>query len=384
MTTPSNTDNATGLEIFKAGTHTAVDGTTHTFSEAAIAEIAESYDPALSEAPLVAGHPKLDAPAYGWAKALKAQNGMLYAEPHQVDAEFAQLVNAGRMKKISASIYLPSSPGNPKPGKHYLRHIGFLGAQPPAVKGLKSAQFAEGDGALEFSAPWGRLGYTLTDLFQRLRDHLIDTLGIEKTDLIIPQWQIREMGEITRREAGDIADPYYAAPEGGLTLESTTMSQPDKTAEIAAREQQIETQSTALQERERAINEREQTARRNDAVAFAESLVTSGRILPRQRAPIVELLLALPVGTSLSFAEGDQQVTKPAADALRTFLGELPEQMDYAEKSAEPRQQGAVSFAAPDGLMVDPGELQLHARAKAYQAQHPGTGWLAAVQAVGG
>ncbi|HHA2483914.1 TPA: hypothetical protein ACOEN0_004165, partial [Stenotrophomonas maltophilia] len=125
---------AATLQIFKAGTHVAEDGRTLTFSEADVQQIADSYDPALHEAPIVVGHPKTDDPAYGWGKTLQAKDGLLVAEPHNVDPAFAELVNNGRFKKISASIFMPDSPGNPTPGKYYLRHIGFLGAQPPAVK----------------------------------------------------------------------------------------------------------------------------------------------------------------------------------------------------------------------------------------------------------
>ncbi len=68
------------MEIFKSGTHTDSGGATITFSEADIAALAESYDPALSEAPLVVGHPKTDDPAWGWVKALSAKDGRLFAE----------------------------------------------------------------------------------------------------------------------------------------------------------------------------------------------------------------------------------------------------------------------------------------------------------------
>lgn len=78
------------LAIFRAGKHTSVDGRTLEFSAADIAAIAAGYDPQLAEAPLVVGHPaSLTEPAYGWAKSLSAEDGVLYAEPHQVEPQFA-------------------------------------------------------------------------------------------------------------------------------------------------------------------------------------------------------------------------------------------------------------------------------------------------------
>ncbi|MEI9885919.1 MAG: hypothetical protein WDN08_05345 [Rhizomicrobium sp.] len=80
------------------------------------------------------GHPSSDAPAYGWAAGLKMDGDRLVADVDQLDPGFAEIVKAGRFKKISPSFYEPDGKGNPKPGAYYLRHIGFLGAQPPAVK----------------------------------------------------------------------------------------------------------------------------------------------------------------------------------------------------------------------------------------------------------
>jgi len=145
--------NSKPLQIFKPGRHTAMSGAELAFSESDLAATAAAYDPALAEAPIVVGHPAADAPAYGWVKALAFAEGGLEAEPDQVDPAFAEMVAAGRFKKISASFYPPESPKNPVPGVYYLRHVGFLGAQPPAVKGLRAPSFAEGDEAvtLEFS-----------------------------------------------------------------------------------------------------------------------------------------------------------------------------------------------------------------------------------------
>ncbi|WP_237741485.1 hypothetical protein [Anabaena sp. PCC 7108] len=133
------------LEIFKAGKHTAMDGRTLSFGEGDVTASIKAYDPSIHEAPLVVGHPKADAPAYGWVKNLTGNTGLMQAIPHQVDPTFAEMVNAGRFKKISASFYTPDSPVNPVPGIYYLKHVGFLGAQAPAVKGLKSASFEESE-----------------------------------------------------------------------------------------------------------------------------------------------------------------------------------------------------------------------------------------------
>lgn len=131
------------LDIFKSGAHIDDSGTQHVFSEQDIQDIAAGYRPAVREAPLVIGHPATDGPAHGWVRSLRvAPGGVLQIQAKQVSPEFAELVKDGRFKKRSSALYPPSHPSNPNPGKWYLRHVGFLGAQPPAVAGLKDPVFS--------------------------------------------------------------------------------------------------------------------------------------------------------------------------------------------------------------------------------------------------
>jgi hypothetical protein len=136
------------IEIFRPGRHQSAGGSILTFSSADMAGMVSAYDPSLHEAPAVVGHPAHDRPAYGWVKRLGVQDGALVAWFDQLDPEFAELVRKGRFKKISAAFYRPDAGSNPTPGRWYLRHVGFLGAQPPAVKGLRPVQFGEAGGEL--------------------------------------------------------------------------------------------------------------------------------------------------------------------------------------------------------------------------------------------
>lgn len=133
------------LHVFQAGTHQPMAGDPVTITPADVAALADAYDPARHEAPLVVGHPKHDEPAYGWVERVTARDGGLYVDTKDVDPEFAEIVRAGRYRKISASLYPPGASGNPTPGVWSLRHVGFLGAMPPAVKGLKPVALADAD-----------------------------------------------------------------------------------------------------------------------------------------------------------------------------------------------------------------------------------------------
>ncbi|MFA5596870.1 MAG: hypothetical protein WDA26_04795 [Pusillimonas sp.] len=143
------------IEIFRPGKFKAMNGKEIEFSSAMLQDIADIYNPSVSQAPLVIGHPKVEDPAYGWVKNLSFADGKLKAEPESVVEEFAGIVSAGLYKNVSASFFAPDHPANPAPGKYYLKHVGFLGATPPAVSGLKAVSFASGDEqeiCFEFSA----------------------------------------------------------------------------------------------------------------------------------------------------------------------------------------------------------------------------------------
>ena len=130
------------LHLFRQGCHVAMSGEAACFSAADLAACARAYDPARYPAPLVLGHPDSNGPAYGSVVALEADDGDLFAEVEPSPA-LRDLVKAGRFKYLSASFWRPRTPGNPAPGSLSLRHVGFLGAHPPAVKGLAPVAFAE-------------------------------------------------------------------------------------------------------------------------------------------------------------------------------------------------------------------------------------------------
>lgn len=353
--TQGGADEGRLIEIFRAGRHVDMHGREIEFTAADVEAIASGYSADLSEAPLVVGHPKTNGPAYGWVSQLVAKDGVLLAEPHQVDADFADLYSAGRFKKRSASFFLPDDKSNPTPGKFYLRHVGFLGAAAPAVKGLKDPVELAGDESayVEFAFSDRRWGFAYAaDMMRRLRDYLIDKEGLEKADLVLPDWQINSLkgaadadndgmtayadpdAPPTKRDPSPAADAVSAAGAAAgasKTTKETDVSQ--ATADLAAREEALSKREQNIAAEEARINERRETERRNEAVAFADGLVGTGQLLPKDKATVVELLLALPTDAPLSFADGDDQVEKPAAELLRSLLSAAPKHIDFSEKA---------------------------------------------------
>ena len=134
------------VNIFKAGLQTAESGMSREFTLSELDEIVSSYDPLAHEAPIRIGHEDNDkVPAWGWVKGLIRKGEDLYAK-----IDFSPLakdfIKNGLYRKVSASFYSPASKINPHPGKWSLRHVALLGAQPPAVKGLKGFAYEESTG----------------------------------------------------------------------------------------------------------------------------------------------------------------------------------------------------------------------------------------------
>lgn len=304
------------LVIFRSGTHTATDGQTLEFSEAALADAARNYDPAVHEAPLVVGHPKDNAPAWGWVKNVEARGADLVAFADQIDPDFAEAVRLGRYKKVSASFYLPGSPANPKPGSLYLRHVGFLGGQAPAVKGLPPVSFAEAEGVIEFSE-----------------------------------------------------DLPPAGPEPAGAEEPMSEEMKNRLAELEAENTRLKTEAAA-----KALAD---THAAN--AGFCEALVAEGRLTPAASGVLtaaLDVLAAQPV----DFGEGDAAM--PLPEALKQALKALPKIVEFGEIGAGEAALSTVSFAAPAGYEVDPRAAELHAKAKTYQAGHPGLDYFDALAAV--
>ena len=138
------------FQIFRAGTFTALQGQQITFSEGDLQNMAAVFDPQRRPAPLVLGHPEDDQPEMGQAKKLLVKDGNLYAIG-LVGAALVELVRTRRYAKISPAFFEPFADNNPTPGAYYLKHIGFLGAHPPSVKGMEPPNFADRDAGICFS-----------------------------------------------------------------------------------------------------------------------------------------------------------------------------------------------------------------------------------------
>ena len=351
------------LQIFRAGRHVAMSGQALEFSEADLAATCAAYDPAKHEAPLVIGHPSHDLPAYGWVQSIKISNGGMDASPTQVNPAFAEMVKDGAFKKISASFYSPDAPNNPVPGCYYLRHVGFLGAQAPAVKGLRQPSFADDEAGVVTFGEYDDA--TNAGLWRNLREFLIGEFGQEKADRALPNFEVRalELGAQDELRAAAVARAVAGNPMTSAFAETIPPTQVTNPKEQTLTPEEI----TALQ----ADNARLQTtlaanvaAQTHAAhVAFCESIPVN-RLTPAMRPVALALMDSLTAGPAVvEFGEGTAKV--PLLDAFKTFLQALPEVVAFGELATGARAATASLVDMEDGEAIATAATAIQTKANA-------------------
>lgn len=354
------------LKIFRPGAHTDASGEKLVFTEADLKKSAQAYNPATHEAPIVVGHPANDAPAFGWIGKLAFADGHLSAEPRQVNADFAELVKAGSYKKISASFYTPDSPTNPVPGSYYLRHVGFLGAMPPALKGLPPVNFKEEEvGIVTFNENDDPI---VARFFRNLRDFLIGEKGQDLADRILPAGDLESLSISAVQEALEAQQEVSATPGSDTqTMFNEGKDAMDKAEEEAAKKKAEDDKRLAAEkdaafaEREAEIVRREAELDKKERSDFLEGLIAEGKILPATKSALIEIMGAIK-GDAVSFAEGGKTVKKPALEVFQAFLSGLPKNVTFGETAGSDKK-------TPD---TDPEVVGKKARA--YVAEQEGKG----------
>lgn len=377
------------IEIFKPGKYRAMNGQDYNFTEADLQATAAAYDPALYQAPFVIGHPKTDDPAYGWGKSLLFSEKRLKVEPEQVDPEFAEMVNAGRFKTVSASLYPPDHPSNPKPGVYYLRHIGFLGAQPPAVKGLKAVNFAATEeGVIEFG-DWN--DRTIARMFRSLKNFLISQFGQEKADTVLNEWDIEEVTADAMRPEMDETNSDAAICCAEKETEMNKIAEletqlAEANRQIASFKEQATAKDGQIATLTTEISGLKAEKRKTEFTAFCESLPT--KISPAMRPTIINMMLKLDGAAPIEFGEGDNKTTKTPLEIYQEELKAAPDVVAFGEHATKTNagKGKETASAAEFGENVDEERLDLHNRALEFMEEKSKEGavitYLAALEAV--
>jgi hypothetical protein len=381
------------LEIFKTGTHTSGNGITKEYKDDDLAHIVKTYNEQKDhEAPLVLGHPTNDQPAYGWAKELKMAGSKLLAYVDQVSGDIVDAVKRGEYKKVSIALY-PDG---------LLRHIGLLGAVPPAVKGLAPVQFAEGEEFEEYI--WvndeTRMP-TVARIFSSLRDLLIEKFSLDVADKAINKDDV----EYLQRPSE--STPLLVGNDNKIATnyeEHTKQEEEDMEAlkaKIEALEGVVAAQATQFSElmngftklQEFVTNANEASAKKaeEDAaraketafeasktafVAFCETLAKDGKILPAEKEGLVdEYADLLKAEETLTFAEGAQKPSEKMKTRLESrepiFLSRKEMFADGRKVSKKDIKIGEVPAEFSEvANKIDPMSLETDKAIREYAEKH--------------
>jgi hypothetical protein len=281
--------------IFKTGKHTDSNGNTKEWTQADLDFIVKTYDPVKHEAPIVIGHPENNAPAYGWIEKLERVGDILYAYPKQVAKEFVEMVKKGMFKKRSISLYPDGS----------LRHVGFLGAAPPAVKGLPEVEFKEKEA--------------------RIYEYEFETEEMIFSDKDSGSW---EASSTFFSGDSEIIKKY----EEAMTIKNEI---------IKKNEEQISELMNKIKTLENKLKEiAEEEAKKNFSEKI-ERLIEEGKILPKMKDNIMNLWRLY--HQTYNFSEnGNSSFTESLLELLKSY----PKIISYEEEAKKTEENASISTSS--------------------------------------
>lgn len=322
-------------KVFTTGSHTDSNGNVKTWTTSDLDKIVTSLKPDYHEPPVVIGHPSDNAPAFGWVAAAKRVGNDLYLQYKDVAAEFKDWRSKGLFKKKSISVYPDGS----------LRHIGYLGAMPPAIKGLPDYAFADGERGQAVTYEFGDYNdMQIARTLRRLKNWIIDKFGKEEADKALDEWDVQSITEEAARpdhsvEVKSIA-AYNEPEEGSMKPEEVAKMVTDGLAAglkefgeaMGKTIKGLEDQVTGL--KKELTSTREDSQRRE----FREYLMTPDmvrRVPEGSREATINQMVTLSAAEPVSFGEGDKKTTKPALDVYKEQLSQLPPVVAFGEHATK-------------------------------------------------
>lgn len=327
-------------EVFRTGKHTDANGEERDWTREDLDKIVSKFHEKQPSAPIVIGHPKANNPAYGWVEDLKREGEILYASYKQVCNEFKEWVNKGRYKNRSISLYPDFT----------LRHIGFLGAMPPAVKGLAEYQFSEGEDCLIYDYSESASDFkfmTIASIFDNLRDFLIDKFDLDTANQVISSWKIEDLKQIetsTKEEVRAFCKTLANKGKETTVLPEGTQKNPNEfSAELEAQKQKIADLETQL-------NDEKKLKRFAEFEQFANEQIAIGAITPAQKDFVINFQEICHTQGNYDFAEGEE---KSCLKRFQDFVKGI-KQIDFSETAnngnRSPKPKDNIDFNDPKAV----------------------------------
>ena len=352
------------IKVLRTGSFTDRHGVPVIITTDRIDNIVKKYNPELSETPLVIGHPKNDDPAFGWVDSFKRAGEFLLAKPKQVVQEFSEAVNAGRYKYVSCALRDDDT----------VRHVGFLGAEPPAVKGLGSVSLSEGESFTEIELSeynvWMEKSILrqMTGMFARLRDLFVEKYGADTADKITTFDDLsniqRNIDNLEETPTNDVQ--MFSENKTGDSIVSKAVEKEgqnaDQSAKVAELSEEITRLKTEAAARDKTIADAAKAATTREFGEFCNVLVTKGVLTPAVKTIACELSEVLSgVTTDIELSEADGKTSKRSpVDHLKALLNSLPKAIELSEVATKGKvAPTAVDATNPEAISKAAKEFQL-------------------------
>lgn len=365
-------------EIFEGGEQKASNGKIINLSEADLDQVIDNSQG--RDIPLVIGHPKAADPAYGWSNEYMREGLKLFTRSHSFADEFSEAVQHKHFPKRSVSLE-PSENGGLQ-----IRHIGFLGAVPPAVKTLTDIEFEQSDQSLTFdfsmSADERReVGFSFKNIagyFRRLKNNMIEKTSLEEADKLMPEWELDGLEETAR----SIRQPEPPAHTHSFSETTSTDNTGDTTVtpeEIEALKQRNVELEADAKKREAKLAQKEKehnfAAAKTAAAELITPLIAEGKLLPANTkgdalVNFMAQLKTLPTNDStFEFSEGEddqvKQVEVSLYDFAETLLKSLNPQIKLGREGSEAADETNSGSSDFHGHEVDSEKLLFTQKAEA-------------------
>ena len=224
----------------------------------------------------------------------------MYAQFEQLDEDFKGMVNTGRFNTVSIGLY-PDL---------LLQHIAFLGAKPPAIKGLKPPQFSRVDTGVTI------LSYPIKK--QNINFSESSTMQ-EKIKIVVDFLTEKYGTEMANDALAKMTEVFGATdkPKEEISAKSNFSESP----EYIAWKAQSDADKTRLDKVEKELQDEK------DKAYFSE-MAKKGVLLPRQHIAAKAILDTVRTST-IQFSEGGPKIS--GETAFKDFVASFPQAVMFGE-----------------------------------------------------
>jgi hypothetical protein len=329
--------NSNWVEIFRAGDY----GDKGQWPESKLDQVVANFAAGTWKPPAVIGHPQTDAPAMGWVDALARQGKTLVAKFSQVQPELESMVANGRYPNRSAAFYTDPQGKGP-----VLRHVGFLGAVPPEVKGLAPIKFSQ---------------------------EQFTSIDFEEESLMDHEEQKKTIVEAVKAYFSEL---FGAKKDAPATFDEASVSRIVAQAVKAATDPLVEantTLTTKFTELQTTLQSNSTESKKTKAVAFVEKMKASGKWLPAwtaQGVPAILEQLAVS-GATVKFGEAGKETEMSAFDQMCAFYEGLAQVIPVGDISGKRKSATGkvINFNEARGIELDTQSVALNERAEQIQKE---------------